>query len=297
MASFTDQMDAEDSSHSLLERRQSEMGSHYVYESGVYMSMFAATVFVAALVTVGVLMLTLLVALSVMLNSCESRNSGVFKHIKSSDDEFDYCKLFAFHAELNKLDADELPKVCKDLPFKYGNPGQFLRELRLTVRLAESYFDALKANDDHLDVVLMDVDGMFLSNVTRRSSDSRDRKKHVEHEDPPSELILRLYSKLQASGWRLVLFTRKHSDHRNETVKNLISAGYSGWSSLIMRSDDELLMESWEYISDRILQLLKEGYQIAGIISSQMDAFRGSYLGRRNFKLANPAYYNLKVEA
>lgn len=78
-------------------------------------------------------------------------------------------------------------------------------------------------------------DGYWEISDLTRISESYVRRKHVEHEDPPSELILRLYLKLQASGWRLILFTRKHSNHRNETVKTLISEGYSGWSSLIMR--------------------------------------------------------------
>lgn len=50
-----------------------------------------------------------------------------------------------------------------------------------------------------------------------------------------SLLVLRLFLKLKASGWSLSLFTRKHSRYRNGTVDILVSAGYGGWSSLLMR--------------------------------------------------------------
>lgn len=41
--------------------------------------------------------------------------------------------------------------------------------------------------------------------------------------------------KLRASGWPLILLSRKSGRQQNATVEYLISAGYSGWTSLIMR--------------------------------------------------------------
>lgn len=296
MSFLADQIDAEDSSHSLLSRRQSEMGSsRYVFESGVYMSSFAATVFVAALVTLGVLLLTLVVSLTVMLNSCQSRNSGVIQHSETSD-EYGYCSVFAFHAELNNLEAHDFPATCKHYSLAYGNEGRFFRELNLTVQLAESYFSTVEVSGDSLDAVLMDIDEM-LPGIADYNNSARDWRKHVEDGRSASMLVLRLFLELQSSGWSVILFTRKHLKYKNDTVESLISAGYSGWSSLIMRSDDELPLESWEYISNIRLQLLEKRYRIASVISSRMDAFRGSHLGQRNFKLANPAYYNLPITA
>lgn len=143
------------------------MGSHYAYESGVYMSSFAATVLVAALVTTGILLLTLLVALTVMLNSCQSRSTEIIELFKTSDDR-DYCNAFAFHAELNNLKANKFPTVCT----RYRNVDQFLRNLNLTVQFAENYFSTLKPNDDGLDVILMDVDDLFLPDIISCSNSS-----------------------------------------------------------------------------------------------------------------------------
>jgi len=145
-----------------------------VFESGVYMSMFAATIFVAALVTIGILMLTLLVALTVMLNSCQSRGSGVIQLFKTND-EYDYCNAFAFHAELNNLEADKFLSLCMQNSLQHSTAGQFLRHLNLTVHLAESYFSPLKANDDHMDVILMDIDDICLPGISGRSNSPQDR--------------------------------------------------------------------------------------------------------------------------
>lgn len=49
------------------------------------------------------------------------------------------------------------------------------------------------------------------------------------------EIIFRIYAKLQASGWPLILLSRKPERQRNATVEHLGSAGYKDWSSLIMR--------------------------------------------------------------
>lgn len=140
-----------------------------MYESGVYMSSVAATVFVASLVTVGVLMLTLLLAITFMLNSCQGRSSGDIQHVRMSD-EYELCNAFASHAELNDMDMNEFPTICKQFSLAYENEGRFLRDLNLSVQLAESYFSTLEPDDEHLDVILMDVDGIVLpgdSNSTR----------------------------------------------------------------------------------------------------------------------------------
>lgn len=132
------------------------------------MTSFAATIFIAALVTVGVLLITLLIALTVMLQSCQSKSTGVVQ-LEKLNVEFDYCKVFILHAELNGLVVDEVPTVCKAYFTQYIKEGQYHRELQLTKQLAESYFSALVPNDDGLDVVLMDIDDIFSANFLHQN--------------------------------------------------------------------------------------------------------------------------------
>lgn len=55
-------------------------------ETGIYMPSFAATIFIAGLLTVGVSRISLLIALTVMLQSCRCQTAGVVEMQKSSED-------------------------------------------------------------------------------------------------------------------------------------------------------------------------------------------------------------------
>ncbi|KAF8397345.1 hypothetical protein HHK36_016258 [Tetracentron sinense] len=277
-----------------------EMGSRYLVESGFYITSFAATIFITALVTVGVLLITLLIAVTVMLQSCQSKSAG-FIQLQRSSNDFDYCKIVALHAELNSLEADEFPTICKTHAIWYIKEGKYLSDLNYTIWLVESYFSTVTPQDDGLDVVLMDVDDMFSSNPHYSNllqsrfdqyggDDWIKEAKHMSH-----MLIMKLYKKLRDGGWSFIFITRKPEKQRNATIERLVSAGYGGWSSLVMRLDNETQIENQEYFSRRRAELQNQGFRITSVISSQMDALTGPCLGKRIFKLANPIYYKLEL--
>ncbi|XP_039145716.1 uncharacterized protein LOC120282950 [Dioscorea cayenensis subsp. rotundata] len=91
-------------------------------------------------------------------------------------------------------------------------------------------------------------------------------------ENQARSLVLELHLKLQTHGWILIPFTRRHMKHYNATIASLSSVGFGGHSSLIMRSDDEVAMENWKFISERRVSLHNQGVHIISVISSQMDA-------------------------
>lgn len=138
-----------------------EMGSRYVIESGFSMTSFAATIFIAGLLTVGVLFVTMVVTLAVMLQSCETRGKGVVE-IEKASDSYQYCKIFALHGELNSLEAAEVPSVCRSLAIQYIKGGEYARDLNITMWMIESFFDTVSPSHDHLDVVLMDIDDILV---------------------------------------------------------------------------------------------------------------------------------------
>ncbi|GAB4831870.1 hypothetical protein Ancab_005885 [Ancistrocladus abbreviatus] len=292
MSAYGHQMEREFSVQSLSSRGGSEMGSRYQYVSGFYMTSFAATVFIAGLVTVGILLITLLIALAVMLQSCQSQHSGVIQSWKAHHTD-DYCKIFVLQAEINKWEADEYPSVCNAYIVRYTSEGQYARDLNFIIWMAEGYFSSITPLDNKLGVVLMDIDDIFPSSSKFSSPlscvECIEVVVHLKR-----ILILRLYNKLRASGWPLMLLTRKSGQHRNSTTNYLSSEGYIGWSSLIMRSDDEMSMNNYEYFSRRRAMLEKEGFHIIGIISSHMDALTGPNVGKRVFKLPNPIFPGLQ---
>ncbi|ERN09666.1 uncharacterized protein At2g39920 [Amborella trichopoda] len=289
----------ENSSHSLPSRRDSEMGSSFLVESGIYVTSFAASIFIAALVTFGALVFTLVIALAFMLESCHTKTNGNIE-LGMATKEHDYCRSLASNAELNGFQINELLADCKDYVVHYIKKDRYHHELNMSIQVVDNYLSTLVPNKDGLDVILMDIDGILFSSPSNYHDQTRFRlylqsldlrnNKIEKARDLANLLNLELYSKLRAGGWLLVLVTRRHEMQRNSTVDALISAGFSGWSSLVMRSDHEMPMESWEYILRRKEELRNQGFHIVSVISNQWDALTGPRYEAHNFKLPNPIY-------
>ncbi|XP_050387607.1 uncharacterized protein At2g39920 isoform X2 [Argentina anserina] len=297
MSAYGHHMEREYSAQTLSSHE--ERASSYVMESGFYMSSFATTIFIASLITVGLLFITLLIALTVMLQSCESKSRGIVEVQKETYDS-NYCHIFFLHMELNNFEGGQFPSICRVAAIQYIKKGQYARDLNSTISMIEEYFGSVTPQHDGLDVVLMDVDDILSSNPQNNNVSAQqydhyacshrvEEAKHLKH-----MFILRLYMKLHASGWPLILLSRKPETYRTPSVQYLVSAGYKAWSSLIMRSEAELHMETGDYFSKRRAAMQREGFRIIGSISSQMDALRGPFLGKRIFKLPNPIYYDLE---
>lgn len=127
------------------------------------MSSFASTIFIGALVTVGVILITLLIALTVMLQSCQSRSHGVIEIEKPSYD-YNYCQIVSLHVELNKVEADHFPSICRVVALQYIKEGQYARDLNSTMWMIQNYFSSITPKRDGVDVVLMDIDDILSSN-------------------------------------------------------------------------------------------------------------------------------------
>ncbi|XP_027161607.1 uncharacterized protein At2g39920 isoform X2 [Coffea eugenioides] len=288
MSAYGHQMEREYSAQSLLRRSASESESHYTMETGIYMSSFAATVFVAGLVTVGVSLMTLLIALTVMLQNCQRQNAGVVEMQKPSDD-YEFCRILALHIEINHLDSDSFPLVCKELAFQFIGDGQYIRELNATLRVVENYFSSIRPGEDGRDVVLMDADDLLPSDY-----DSLDQFNEYNcsncHKDARQLkwiLVRELYVKLQNGGWPMILLSRKPERLRKTTVGYLNSVGCGGWSSLIMREDNEFDMDNEEYLTRRRTVIKGQGLRTVAAISSQLDFLTGSKTGGLSFKIPN----------
>ncbi|KAG8380785.1 hypothetical protein BUALT_Bualt06G0052100 [Buddleja alternifolia] len=272
---------------SLSTRGGSEMGSRYTTDAGVYMSPFAATIFISGLVTVGMSLLSLILGLSVMLSSCQSRNSGVVELYRNTQN-YDYCMNLALHAELNGLGSDSFPAICKDINRRYVKEGQYRKDLNITVGIVEDFFSSFRPRNDGRDVVLMDADDFFGSKTLHiyqfinRVDEDTNYLKHI--------FVMNLYKKLKSDRWPLILLSRKPEKLRNTTVDYLISVGCRDWSSLIMRMDNEMQMDFQEFLSRQRSILQREGFRIIAVISSQMDALSDPRLGDRFFKLPNPIF-------
>lgn len=139
------------------------MGSRYIVESGFYMTPLTATIFIGALVTVGVLLITLLVSLTVMLQYCQNKSEGVVE-IQKPGVGYDYCKALSVHLELNSLETDGIPSFCKNFAIQYIKTGQYERDLDSTLQVVDNYFCGAVQVNNGRDIVLMDIDDVLFEN-------------------------------------------------------------------------------------------------------------------------------------
>ncbi|XP_022957004.1 uncharacterized protein At2g39920 isoform X1 [Cucurbita moschata] len=269
----------------------SDMGSNYIIDSGFYMTPLTAAIFIGALVTVGVLLITLLVSLTVMLQYCQNRSGGVVEIQKLSFD-YDYCKALSMHLELNSLETDGIPSFCKDFAIQYIRHGQYERDLDSTLQLVNNYFCSAAKVDNRREIVLMDSDDLLFANHDYDdlliSSSCVDEAKRLKQ-----NFLLKLYKKLRSCRWPVTLISRKSEVHRNATIQHLTSAGYNGWLHLIMRMDDKMQISHGEYFSQQQAALRNEGFHIVGVMSSYMDALSVPSVGTRIYKLPNPICFNI----
>ncbi|XP_010505687.1 PREDICTED: uncharacterized protein At2g39920 isoform X1 [Camelina sativa] len=275
MSAYGHQMEREFSG--LSSRGGSELGSRYTIESGCYMTSLAASIFIASLVTFGVLMITLVIALATMLQSCGNRDIRMIE-AQRLEESFSYCKILSLHSQLNSLQQEdniELPLLCNDVALRRIKQGIYLRELNFTIQMALTYFQTIKPMNDSRDLVVFAIDDTNLL-----EQDGYYMKYIEEAKHQRSKLTLELYSKLIAQGYTMVLLSRKPERERNATVEQLKSRGYSNWSHLIMRE------------GKRQKEELERGHRVIGVIGNHMDVLRGqwNWQSKRLFKLPSLTY-------
>ncbi|XP_057851090.1 acid phosphatase 1 isoform X1 [Cryptomeria japonica] len=269
-------------------------------DSGVYLTSLAVTVLISAIAIIGILLFTLVITLAILLASCQSKPDVVVKQGTRPEMGVDVCRSFVLNFELNNIQGNNVfPSMCEEYVFQYMTSGQYENDVNGAIKAADSCLISAVVNGDGLDTVIMDVDETALSNFPYFSTFQRRSMMHnvsawnhwvEEAKSPPLIPTLKLYHKLQNHGLALIFLSGRQENQRNSTVKNLLHAGYSGWTMLIMRTKDEMQMNVQAYKSKQRLQLESMGLRIKGVIGDQWSDIRGPAVGNYTFKLPNPLY-------
>ncbi|XP_068484628.1 uncharacterized protein At2g39920-like isoform X2 [Phaseolus vulgaris] len=293
MSAYGHQMEQIYSAHSLSGGSELRRSS-FVLESGFYITSFVATILVAALAAAGLLLITLLVSLAMMLQSCQSSHAGIIE-LGNINDDYNYCKIYSLHAKLNNLEGDTFPSLCKELAIQYVKGGQYARDLDSTKSVMEDYFNTVRPSDDDLDVVFIDIDGIVSPNPHSSTLLQSIEKCMIEARNLKQVVVLRLYMKLQAGGWSIILSSREHGKHQNVTINHLLSAGFSGWSSLMMREDEDSSKGN-ELFSRQRNVIQSKGFRIKSVISSEVDALSVGDRGIRFFLVPDPIFHKFEQQ-
>lgn len=264
--------------------------------SGIYVSSLALTIIISAIAVVGIVLVTAIITLAVMLSACEQQSSGVILQMTVVSE---YCSSFHLNAELNNLEGWKVPSVCESHISAYVHGGQYLRDFEAAVDSARRYLKTVRVDSSGKHTIVLDVDETAISNLPYyrdhhfgdgKMMDSAWYAWIEESRAPAMSAMLDLHRELLTANWSIVFISGRLETERNATVQNLITAGYEGWSALILRSAEDPSLTVQAYKSSKRIELEKQGYQIKSVLGDQWSDIVGPAAGDRTFKLPNPMY-------
>ncbi|GJV36618.1 acid phosphatase 1 [Tanacetum coccineum] len=233
---------------------------------------------------------------NIMNQKLKSTKSGLQITLKN------YCEGWRMNVELNNVrDFTVVPAECTSYIGKYMAGSQFKIDSEATIDECTLYLNTLcDLKNDGKDAWIFDIDDTLLSLVSYY-------KKHdyggealnktaleewmTKGKGTVMDYSLGLYNSIKKRGIQIILVSSRKEHLRDATIDNLVDAGYYGWKSLYLRSDDCEYKTVQEYKTAVRRELIANGYRILGILGDQWSSLRGAPTARRTFKLPNSLYY------
>ncbi|RCV16096.1 hypothetical protein SETIT_3G110200v2 [Setaria italica] len=210
------------------------------------------------------------------------------------------CDSWRFAVETNnKRGWKTIPARCERYVGNYMMGGHYRSDSRAVVNEAIAYAEGLELSGKGNEVWVFDIDETALSNLPYYAKHGFGAEPYnwtafgayaKQANAPALPETLRLYKRLQALGIKPVILTGRREDKREATVRNLASAGYTGYLKLLLKPQN-VRMHSLEFKSGERKKLVDAGYVIVGNIGDQWSDLLGAPEGDRTFKLPDPMYY------
>ncbi len=188
-----------------------------------------------------------------------------------------------------------------------GSSGCYWADIDAQTRRAEAELDRLiavhkAANDTQKLAIVLDIDETSLSSYCE--------EKHEDYGYIPSMFetwivspeasipipgTLRLFNHARTLGVEVFFLTGrggyKGNDQTESTARNLTTAGYKGWTGLILRDESERQMPTTEYKASERAKIVAQGYKIILNMGDQWSDLNGDPKAEISVKLPNPFYY------
>ncbi|OMO64921.1 Acid phosphatase (Class B) [Corchorus capsularis] len=234
-----------------------------------------------------------------ILNQKYWRNNN---NAKAADTLKSYCESWRMNVELHNIrEFQVVPQECVDYIKKYMTGSQYTADSERAIEEVKLYLTSCcSLQNDGKDAWIFDVDDTLLSTVPYFKKHGFGGQKlnltsleawMEECKAPALEPTLKLFNELKDKGIKIFLVSSRRETLRSATVDNLISAGYHGWSSLILRGLDDEYLQMQQFKSEARKKLVDQGYRIWGIIGDQWSSLKGPPKPNRAFKLPNSIYY------
>ena len=191
--------------------------------------------------------------------------------------------------------------LAKNDAKNYHDSGLYQEELAAKIKKAQEYIIQQAIENQHSKrpkklAVVLDIDETSISNYDKMVQ--RDFAPDLEriHQEimaadaPAIKSTLALYQKAIQHGVKVFFVTGRREFERDATRKNLLQAGYKGWTGLYLRPQDYSQHSIMPFKSNARAKIIKRGYTIVASIGDQYsDILGGNTL--KGFKLPNPYYY------
>lgn len=185
--------------------------------------------------------------------------------------------------------------IVVDRLVRYHDSGEYSREIREVANAARDYLEARLRDTPKQNKIaaVFDIDETALSNWNAISdcefcSYSVEAKLYSDAHDPAIVPVLELYDYAKKNGIAVFFLTGRYNKERDTTIKNLTEVGYSGWTDLIMRPDDNKSPARVFKPQER-QKIEDKGYRITLNVGDQASDLAGC-CSERVFKLPNPFY-------
>lgn len=210
-----------------------------------------------------------------------------------------FCLIFIFSTQ-GYSEPPNLSLARKEVK-QYYDSGLYQKELEKQIKLAQDYIEKqVEENQNNNQpqklALILDIDETSLSNYQKmvvRDFIGNHEQIHQEILAANSEVIkpmLTLYNSALKHGVKVFFVTGRQQSEREATKKNLIAAGYTGWSGLFLRPDNYSHPSIIPFKSKTRALIAKKGYTIIASIGDQYSDISGGY-ANKGFKLPNPFYY------
>ncbi|KAH7422573.1 hypothetical protein KP509_12G015000 [Ceratopteris richardii] len=257
--------------------------------SGINLSSSAINVIISVLVAFGIFLVTVFIILTVMLSACEQKHSVMFNDSSISK----HCISYRLNLELNNIQESAVPSECLYHFSHYVHGDQYIKDFEAVIQSARNYLKGLKTCSNENYTLVLDIDETALSNFlspTQRVETFMSATPIKGSQSIPLVPMLDLYNELSAANWHIIFLSERPTSAQNATVKDLLSAGFTRWTLLILRSENEASMTVKEYKSKKRMELEQKGYHIKSVIGDQWSDITGPATGDQRFKLPNPIY-------
>lgn len=203
---------------------------------------------------------------------------------------FLFLTLFVYSCSPKLTNLD----FAKDEIVTYYESGEYNKEVALVISDVIKEFESIKVEDSA--AVVFDVDETALSNYEIMKETDFGYVPNIwdkwidETKAPAISEVKNLYDFLIKEKIKIIFITGRKDFQYNATFKNLQSAGYALFDTLIVRMKDEYKLGAVDFKSKKREELTAKGYKIAGTVGDQWSDLKGSFHGIQ-VKLPNYIYY------